>query len=243
MNLADLGFTKDIQDKLNDIPKVIQAIVAMYIIAAISIGLTLVASIGAIFLVGGPNSSGRIIVMSNLGLAGIAVFFLLIGNLITTVGSNKIVEKVTKVGNGIGLYAEQGNKFIALTWATFALMVLAVVYWIYELLAEKKRGSEAINRAIGGWGPKSEPAWSETSSGLASRENSFPQQQGPGQGMVGGGGGGFPPTHAPTGMPVRPVSPMDDIPLEEHNYGRGTHEPSPVSPLEQAGYGYPPPRF
>ncbi|KUI60919.1 hypothetical protein VP1G_08116 [Cytospora mali] len=232
LNLADLGLTTDIQDKINDIPKIIKVLVSMYIIAAVCIGLGLVASIGAVLIM--PNPSAQMIIIINLGLAGLAVLFLLIGNVLTTYGGKEIVKVVTKDGEKFGLSAEKGIKFLAITWATFGLMLLTVFYWGYEFFAEKKRGSEAINRAIGGFsfGPKSEPAWSETSSGLASRENSFPQQQHQ--------GGGFPPTHAPGGMPV---SPMDEVPLEDHNYGRGTHEPQPVSPLEQGGYGYPPPRF
>lgn len=230
MNLADLGFTQDIQDKLNEVPKIIQALVAMYITSAVFIGGTLIASIAAVVII--PKPSGKMIVRINFGCASLAAFFLLIGNLVISVGNREVVKKVTDIGNDIGLYAEQGHKFIAMIWATFALMLLAVGYWIYEIRAEKRRGSEAINRAIGGFsfGAKSEPAWSETSSGLASRENSFPQQH---QQQQHGMGGEYPPTHAP----VSPMS-MDDIPLEEHNYGRGTHEPPPVSPLEQAGYGH-----
>ncbi|KUI72484.1 hypothetical protein VM1G_07624 [Cytospora mali] len=231
LDLADMGLATGIQDKINDIPKIIKVLVSMYIIAAVFIGLGLLASIGAVLVM--PNPSAQLIIISNLGLAGLAVLFLLIGNVVTTRGSEEIVKVVTKDGKKFGLSAEKGIKFLAITWTTFGLMFLTVLYWAYEFFAEKKRGSEAINRAIGGFsfGPKSEPAWSETSSGLASRENSFPQQH---------QGGGFPPTHAPGGMPV---SPMDEVPLEDHNYGRGTHEPQPVSPLEQGGYGYPPPRF
>ncbi|KAJ0117293.1 sur7 protein [Diaporthe amygdali] len=239
LNLADLGLTNDIQDKLDDVPKIIQAIVAMYIIAAIFIALSLFASIGAIALI--PNSAGSKIVMGNLGLAGVALFFLLVGNLITTIGSGKVVEKVTELGDGIGLSAVRGGKFIALSWAAFALMLLVVFYWIYEFFAEKQRGSDAHNRAIGGFSfghGKSEAGWSETDSGLASRENSFPREQ------QGGMAGGYPPTHAPSGMGQQPVSPMDEVPLDGYNYGRGTHEPQPVSPLDQGGYGqHPPARY
>lgn len=236
LNFADLGLTDDIQDKLNDVPKIIQAIVAMYIIAAIFIVLSLFGSCGAVALI--PNSAGKKIVMGNLGLAGVAVFFLLIGNLITTIGSGVVVDKVTDLGDKFGLSAVRGGKFMALSWGAFALMLLAVFYWVYEFFAEKQRGSDAHERAIGGFSfgaGKSEAGWSETDSGLASRENSFPREQ---QQQQDGMGGGYPPTHAPGGM-GQPVSPMDDVPLGGYNYGRGTHEPEPVSPLDQAGYGRP----
>ncbi|KAL1873947.1 hypothetical protein Daus18300_003820 [Diaporthe australafricana] len=246
LNLADLGLTEDIQDKLDDVPKIIQAIVTMYIIAAIFIFLSIAGSFGAVALI--PNSAGNKIVMGNLGLAGVALFFLLIGNLVTTIGSGQVVEKVTELGDKIGLSAVRGGKFMALSWAAFGLMLLVVLYWCYEFFAEKQRGSDAHNRAIGGFGfqerkLESDGGFSETSSGLASRENSFPPQQ-----QQGGhpqddysqndySQGALPPTHAPRGT-GDPVSPYDEVDL---NYGRGTHEPSPVSPLDQPGYGTGPP--
>ncbi|KAK7736637.1 hypothetical protein SLS53_006840 [Cytospora paraplurivora] len=146
LNLADLGLTKDIQDKINDIPKIIRAIVATYIIAAGFICFGLIASVAAIILI--PHPSGQMIVKGNIGLASLAVIFLLIGNLITTIGSSKVVEEVTKHGNHLGLYAERGVKYMAVTWATFGIMLLTVFYWVYEFFAEKRRGSEEINRAI-----------------------------------------------------------------------------------------------
>ncbi|KAG6360873.1 hypothetical protein INS49_011940 [Diaporthe citri] len=229
LNIADLGLTDDIQDKLDDVPKIIQSIVAMYIIAAIFIILALFGSCGAIALI--PNSAGRNIVMGNLGLAGVAVFFLLIGNLITTIGSGVVVDKVTDLGDKFGLSAVRGGKFMALSWGAFAVMLLVVFYWVYEFFAEKKRGSDEHNRAIGGFSfghAKSEAGWSETDSGLASRENSFPREQQQDQGE-------YPPTHdpyahrAPRGMD--PVSPLDEVSLGGYNNDRGTHEREPVSPL------------
>lgn len=181
LNLADLGFTEDIQSGLDIIPKAIKAIVAMYIIAAIFIGLNFFASIGAAILI---PKSGVILATANLGLAGFAVLFLLVGNLITTIGSSKVVDEVTEHGNGIGLYAERGSKFIAMTWATFALMLLCVFYWAYEFFAQRKRVSQVeiekirdtmvFNRSVGAEnlskpGPGSSGYSSRTSSGLASQ--------------------------------------------------------------------------
>lgn len=160
LNLADLGLTQDIQKGLDIIPKAIKAIVAMYILAALFIGLSFFASIGAVLIM--PRSEVRL-AMANLGLAGLAVLFLLVGNLITTIGSSKVVKVVTEHGNGIGLYAEQGSKFIAMTWATFVLVLLSAFYWAFEYFAKKKggfpvrrgRSERDSTRAIGGNFPKS----------------------------------------------------------------------------------------
>lgn len=172
LNLADLGLTNDIQDKLDDIPRIIQAIVAMYIIGAIFVLLCLFGSFGAIAVI--PNSDARMIVMGNAGLAGGAVFFLLIGNLITTIGSGVVVDKVTDLGDDIGLSAVRGGKFMALSWGAFVLMLLTVSYWSYEFFAEKKRSHD---RAIGGgqvlrgFPGKPEGSMSETNSTITPQDS------------------------------------------------------------------------
>lgn len=188
LNLADLGLTNDIQDKLDDVPKIIQAIVAMYIIGAIFVLLSLFGSCGAIALI--PAAAGRTIVMGNLGLAGVAVFFLLIGNLITTIGSGVVVDKVTDLGDDIGLSAVRGGKFMALSWGAFVLMLLTVFYWVYEFFAEKQR---AHDRAIGGGdvlrGNKShEDEMSETGSGYNGQYVNGPHARGMDQNQLGSPG-------------------------------------------------------
>lgn len=248
LNLADLGLTNDIQDKLDDVPKIIQAIVAMYIIAAIFVLLSLFGSCGAIALI--PNPSGRTIVMANVGLAGAAVFFLLIGNLITTIGSGVVVDKVTDLGDDIGLSAVRGGKFMALSWGAFALMLITVFYWVYEFFAEKKRVEAAHDRSIGG-GPNfgggssfdernldAEKYQTErTDSGFESQGSSDYQQDNMGY-PQNDGGYGYPQNdgqHQTRGQgmdqPVSPVSPggMQDVDL---GYGRPdyTNQPGLVSP-------------
>lgn len=150
--------------------------------------------------------------MANLGLAGFAVLFLLAGNLITTIGSREVVKVVTEHGNKIGLYAEQGSKFMAMTWATLALMLLAVFYWVYEFFAQKKRNAQlelsrnsmAFNRPFGAENlSKSEPgslSSSRTSSGFGAQE-----------GMV-------------------------EVPIRNERTGR--FQQQPFSPPGQGSYGY-----
>lgn len=143
LNIADLGLTDEIQDKLDLVPQIIQAIVAMYIIAAIFIILLLFGSCAAIVLINKPRGGGGII-KGSLGLAGAAVLFLLIGNLITSIGGGVVVDKVNEVGDDFGLSAGRNDKFLSLSWAAFVLMLFAVAYWVYEFFAEKKR---AVRRA------------------------------------------------------------------------------------------------
>lgn len=42
------------------------------------------------------------------------------------------VDTVNKLGHNIGLMASTGRKFVIITWAAFALMVVVTVAWVYE---------------------------------------------------------------------------------------------------------------
>lgn len=142
LNIADLGLTDEIQDKLDLFPKIIKAIVAMYIIAAVFIVLSFFGSCAAIALIN--KSGGRSIIKINLGVAFAAFLFLLIGNAIVTAGGYEVVGKVKTLGEKFGLSAKGGDKFLALSWAPFVLMSLALIYWAWEIVFGEKRRAEKV---------------------------------------------------------------------------------------------------
>lgn len=149
LNLADLSITKSIQSGVNTISKFAEVPVVIYFFAVAFIGLSMLGSIAAVFLIrrtqhdsDSLNSyknrkfeiSTGLVIMANLGLAASAVLALLIGNLVMTIAGKKVVEEVTEHANKYGLYAYQGTKFLATTWAAFALMVLACIWWVVEFI-------------------------------------------------------------------------------------------------------------
>lgn len=132
LSLSDLGISPDLQSKLNDLPKLFEALAAMYIISVIFSGLAILGSIAGFFLV---PSAGRTILVLNFLLASSANFFLLVGSLLTTVGGNQAKDKIKdNGGDDIGLVIHVGKKFQALTWTAFALMILATNYWVWEFV-------------------------------------------------------------------------------------------------------------
>lgn len=50
------------------------------------------------------------------------------------------------IGNGVGLYAESGNKFLTLTWVAFAMMLLANSFWMVVWFVEFKTFSVVLRR-------------------------------------------------------------------------------------------------
>ncbi|KAI3391145.1 hypothetical protein diail_7912 [Diaporthe ilicicola] len=144
ISLSDLGITEDLQDKLNDLPKLFQALAVMYILGVAFSGLAILGSAAGLFII---PSGGRKIPLVNFLVAALAMLFLLVGSLLTTVGGKKVKEEIQKRGgDDIGLEMELGSNFMALTWAAFALMTLATFYWIYETFAVHRSRSRGAAR-------------------------------------------------------------------------------------------------
>ncbi|KAK2601486.1 hypothetical protein N8I77_010934 [Diaporthe amygdali] len=130
ISLSDLGITEDLQDQLNNLPKLFEALAIMYILGVAFSGLAILTAAAALFII---PSGGRKIPLLNFLIAALAMLFLLVGSLLTTVGGKKAKDEIQKRGGeDIGLDMELGTKFQALSWAAFALMALATFYWIYE---------------------------------------------------------------------------------------------------------------
>ncbi|POS78462.1 SUR7 protein [Diaporthe helianthi] len=137
ISISDLGITDELQDKLDDLPKLFQALAIIYILGVAFSGLAILAAAAALFII---PSGGRKIPLANFLIAALAMLFLLVGSLLTTVGVKKAQEEIKKRGGDeIGLEVELGSKFEALSWAAFALMALAMFYWVYETVAAHRR--------------------------------------------------------------------------------------------------------
>jgi hypothetical protein len=137
LNLADLGFTKELQDEFNKIPHLLMALAVIYILAVGLTGLAFLGSLAALGLI--LSARGRLIILGNLGVAGLAAILLLVGSATTTAGLKGAADTINELGDSIGLHASAGGKFLGMTWAAFGLMAVAVGYWAWELTRNKKR--------------------------------------------------------------------------------------------------------
>lgn len=149
ISLSDLGFTQKLEAKLSKLPTIFEALAAIYTVSAIFAALTLLTSLASLFLLPGQ---GRKLLLADVVLAFFAVLFIFVGSLMYTIGAKAVVKKIQGLGAGdIGLDVEVGTKFEALTWASFALMFLAMVYWVYEFVVatKAKRREKKIQRSKG----------------------------------------------------------------------------------------------
>ncbi|KAF4435034.1 hypothetical protein FACUT_7475 [Fusarium acutatum] len=137
LNLADINWPDDIQDSIDLLNTALLVTFVFYVLAVGFSGLAMVASAGAFFLF-----ARRGVNAVNVVLSGLAALVLLIASILVTVAGKKGVNKINDVGDDVGLSASVGNKFLALTWAAAALMIIAAIYWVMHLCLmrrERKR--------------------------------------------------------------------------------------------------------
>lgn len=143
LDLADIGLVQDVMDGINTalsmLDGCVKAIFVMYFLAAVSVGACMVLSFGAVFALADDGYASvinrrakRVFFHGAFWSAVVGFVTLLIGNLVTTLGGKKVVEEVRLHGAQFGLNAYRGGKFMAMTWAAFALVCLVMLYWGFE---------------------------------------------------------------------------------------------------------------
>jgi len=126
VSLDDLHWPADIQRGIDALRVVLRTVFVLYCIAIGLIFISLVAAFPAML------SSGRLAACLNVMFTALA--FLAVGlasGLITAVivkGSNVL----NKYGAEVGVQAQKGGKFLAITWSATALMLIALVAWAFE---------------------------------------------------------------------------------------------------------------
>ncbi|KAF5670879.1 hypothetical protein FHETE_4327 [Fusarium heterosporum] len=137
LNLADINWPDDIQDSIDLLNSALFATFILYVLAVGFSGLAMLACIGAFFLF-----TRRGVNAVNLVVSSLAALVLLIASILVTVASKKGVNKINDLGDDVGLSANLGTKFLALTWAAAAVMIAAAIYWFVHLCLmrrERKR--------------------------------------------------------------------------------------------------------
>jgi hypothetical protein len=141
LDLSTIGWPSSIQDGLNRLSTAIDAIFILYIVGTAAVGLAILSSVAALF----PRSS-RLALLSSWGLLPLSFLPLLIASVIITIVQAKAVKLINRYGNGIGLYASKGGKYLILTWAAVVLLFLAGVA---ETMARRNDKKTEYTRGLG----------------------------------------------------------------------------------------------
>jgi hypothetical protein len=109
----------------------------LYVLGVGFSGLAIFGSIAAFFL-----NERRSVALLNVGLSTLAALCITIGSILVTVAAKKGVGKINDLGDDVGVSANVGKKFLAITWVAAGMMLGAMFYWVVQLCGlqrEKKK--------------------------------------------------------------------------------------------------------
>ncbi|KAM7188455.1 Actin cortical patch SUR7/pH-response regulator PalI [Naviculisporaceae sp. PSN 640] len=141
ITLRDLGMSDKLQGVIDDLNTVTKAIAILFIVTTALVGLSLLTSLLAIFLIPGRRENAARI--TNLVISTLAALLLLVTSILVTVATSKAVEKVNDMGEDIGLSARRGTKYLAITWAaTGVFLLFAFGFWAVQTWRWRKGGAK-----------------------------------------------------------------------------------------------------
>lgn len=141
IDLSTVQFPDDVRDALNAL-KVAQR--AVFVLYCVTIGLIFLGFVGAIM---GIFFNGWMSAFINVAADGLAFVSITVASALITYIANRATRFINKHGDEIGISANRGNKFLALTWATTGLMFIAMIIWMYLTLTSV-RASRQRRRAL-----------------------------------------------------------------------------------------------
>lgn len=114
------------------------ASIAMFVFWVVGIAFAGLAAIGALVAI---FTSGRLSACGVFALSIISFLCLGIAAAIATAIMVKATRAINKYGNDIGIEATMGNRFLGMSWAATALMLLAAIVATVQVFAGRKERS------------------------------------------------------------------------------------------------------
>ncbi|KAF2850662.1 integral membrane protein-like protein [Plenodomus tracheiphilus IPT5] len=137
VTLDDLDWPSDIQNGIRALNALMAAMFILYVIAICLIFLALLAALFAVI------TSGRLSACLNFLIATLAFLAIGIASALVTAVVVKATDLINKYGNDVGVEANRGNKFLALTWAATGLMLVVLVAWIVEFCIGRRHNTKS----------------------------------------------------------------------------------------------------
>ena len=128
IDLTKLHWPSEISDGLNALKDAQKAVAIFYFIAIAMIFLALAVGIVGVFV------TRRLTSITNVLVHGMAFMTIMIPSAVVTFIAKHATHFINKYGQEVGVSATKGNKFLTLTWATTALVLLASLIWYYEMV-------------------------------------------------------------------------------------------------------------
>ncbi|KAI9886517.1 MAG: hypothetical protein M1823_001698 [Watsoniomyces obsoletus] len=137
VSLEDLRWPRDIDQGINALRTAFRAMFIAYVVGIVATGLTMLASLAGIF------DNRRLTAAINAILALLSFLALGIASGIVTAATVKATEIINDKGRDIGIAATRGNKFLGMTWAATATMLLATILWMTQCCVRRRKSPAA----------------------------------------------------------------------------------------------------
>ena len=134
VDLSDLDWPEKVDDGLAALKAAQKAVFVLYCISIALIFVAMIMAAGSVF------SSRRLIAAINWAADLLAFITIVIASALVTYISEKATSVINKYGDDIGVSADRGSKFLALTWVATAAMFIATVVWIVAFFSGDRSG-------------------------------------------------------------------------------------------------------
>ncbi|KAL2021595.1 hypothetical protein VTK56DRAFT_6948 [Thermocarpiscus australiensis] len=142
LSLSDLGMSCSLQDELDSLQPLLKAFAVIFATGAGLTGVSILSSIVGALLCAHASSHGcpaaPLSIWGNILVASTAVFLLVLGGLMATVGARIAAAKVNLEGAEFGITAVAGTGWVILTWVGVLLMGLALACWVWSAVSWRK---------------------------------------------------------------------------------------------------------
>lgn len=145
ISLNDINWPDEVQDAINAINDVLLAMFVLYVLGIGFSGIG-VFTAAAAFVFAGKRS----VMLINLAVSALAAICILVGSILVTVAVTAGIDQINDVGDDVGIAAKKGDKFLGITWAAAAMMVLSTVIWcglFFSVWRERKRSARSHRKS------------------------------------------------------------------------------------------------
>ncbi|POS82137.1 hypothetical protein EPUL_005886, partial [Erysiphe pulchra] len=122
IGLKDVKWPDVLQKNFDMLSKALHAALAFYAIAITAIGISIITGLLVFF-----GSNSLLLSLTTWALMGLGFFSLFVSSIIVVIVNSKSVKLVEENGSKIGISAYKGHRYIALSWCSAFVMLLAVI--------------------------------------------------------------------------------------------------------------------
>jgi hypothetical protein len=145
LNLADLKLPDAIQEAVDYLNKFLLGIFVITCIGAGFAGLAFLVCIAEVSMSFRPSSSasassGRGRALIQVILSGLSALALMIAAAMITGVAEKGKSEINDKGGDVGISAHAGTKLMIVSWVAFAVMFVALLYWVGILFMGRRQG-------------------------------------------------------------------------------------------------------